>query len=113
MVCLGNNIVFNYYLEALDRCNLTGKYVQVDLDQVSISKGVKNQIFEVEVVDGVVLRKTDQFWCGVVDADNGEYRLVNGMLEIRKPDVSITAEANYVDDINEDGSMPNAGELAV
>ena len=100
----GNNVIFGYYLAALDKCGLTGKYVFVELDQTSITKRIADQIFPVVVTDtGNVLRKSDEFWIGTVDAEAGEYRLVNGMLELRKPHVSITAEANnYVGGENDE-----------
>jgi hypothetical protein len=88
-----NNIIYNYYLDALDECGLTGKYLPVDLDQTALKQRVKDKIFDVVVSDrGVVLRKSDNFWVGTVDASNGEYRLVNGMLEIRKPSESLASE---------------------
>lgn len=99
----GNDIIFNLYLKALEFAGLTGKYVPVEFDQ--ISRKLKSKSFEVVVEQGNVLRKTDHFWIGTVDADNGEYQLVNGMLEVRKPHRDI-ADPRFFDEADMEGNFP-------
>jgi hypothetical protein len=107
----GNNIMYNYYLAALDQAGLTGKYVQVDLDQTSLNNRIKDKILQVIVQDGNVLRKTDDYWLGVVDADNGEYKLVNGMLEVRVPSPEIAIGRTFAEMIEDGAFMPYAKEV--
>jgi hypothetical protein len=106
-----NNIMYNYYLEALDKAGLTGKYVPVELDRVSDNLRIRDAVIDVTVENGNVIRKSDDFWIGTVDADNGDFKMVNGMLELRAPSEEITSRRTFADAIGEDGEMAHAAEL--
>ena len=104
----GNDVVFNIYLQALETCGLTGKYVQVDFDVVS--ERLRDKSFMCVVEQGNVFRKDDNFWIGTVDADNGEYLLKHGLLEVRKPSKEIADPHSY-EGADEEGNFPNAIDL--
>jgi hypothetical protein len=93
-----NNIMFAYYLEACDAAGITGKYIQVEIDNVSATNKVKDKTMQVVVLDGIVTRKSDEFWIGTIDDPSvidGEYKMVNGMLELRAPNEAITTKTHF------------------
>jgi hypothetical protein len=93
-----NNVMFGYYLDACDAAGITGKYITVEIDNVSATNKVKDKTFQVVVIDGVVLRKSDEFWIGTVSDDtlvDGEYKMVNGMLELRAPSPAIVKRQEF------------------
>jgi hypothetical protein len=87
-----NNVMFNYYLAALDATGVTGKYVPVELDHASAKLGLQGRSIEVVIENGNVLRKTDHYWIGTADVDNGDFMMVNGQIEVRKPNEEITSD---------------------
>ncbi|CAK9249600.1 unnamed protein product [Sphagnum jensenii] len=109
----GNNVMYNYYLAALEEAGLTGKYVQVDLDEISIHGRIKDKTMQVIVNNDKVLRKSDDYFLGLVTEDvaDGEYKMVNGMLEIREPSPEIRQQMTFAEMIENGEYMPYAKEV--
>lgn len=108
--------IFHLYLDACEASGVAGRYEPVDIDRRAVK--FLSESLPVTVQKGIVLKKDDHFWIGTVDLSDGDYVMVAGMIEVKKPHPdllgyeerqALIASGEYKQDAIDEGMEGNGG----